>query len=96
MRGFLRGVNAFLRSVFPFLRGLFPFLRGLFPFLRAVFPLLRRVLFKERSVFLYQRNAAQAMFRPPPEAHMTSTSPSFNFPSRTASSKTIGMHAEPV
>src|ERR1044072_6680615 len=51
---------------------------------------------KAARVLPYQRNAAQAMLRPPPEAHMMKLSPSFNFPSRTASSKTIGMQAEPV
>jgi hypothetical protein len=45
---------------------------------------------------LHHLNAAQAMFSPPPEAHMTTTSFGLSFPSRTASSRTIGMHAEPV
>lgn len=48
------------------------------------------------SLLFHQRKAAHAMFKPPPEAHITTICPRSSFPSRTASSKTIGMQAEPV
>ncbi|MDT5293741.1 MAG: hypothetical protein QOJ76_621 [Acidobacteriota bacterium] len=95
---FLYNVLVFLYNVLAFLRIAHVFVRNALVFLCNERTLLGDGLMLQREARPgdYQLKAAHAMLRPPPEAHMTTTPPSFNFPSRTASSKTIGMQAEPV